>query len=326
MSHSLLVNSSDNSGSIPSDEKGRGKIVFKVRKGDFYDDILKEQDKNWSKNEEKNTDNESETSVEIKGTDDQASSNRISAFSKVNFSKLNAEEKDLRLKNLAKIVKHLRKKIRSYETKNEELQKLPNNFSKTDKLTKNAQKKLINNVLKAHTLLKTYLKNNNDKEKNYIDIFFELIVNNKLKFDSIYFKNIIAQIEKCAKDSENSQENIAKRNQNLNIQNSMKGPQNQQFNYLNIFQDKGKSLIINFNNNNHNNLDYKYNSYPQTLFNNISNSSQQNKPETLNLFDPSLQNGLFPLDNSLNNSILEFYKQNYFLNYTYNMNSYNPKI
>lgn len=317
MSNSVLFNSSDNSESLPSDESGQSKIVFKVRKGDFYDDILKEQDKNWSKNEEKNTDNESETTEEIKITDDQVSSNRISAFSKVNFSKLNGEEKDLRLKNLAKIVKHLRKKIRTYEAKKEAAQKL----SKNDKLTKVAQKKLINNVLKAHTLLKTYLKNSNEKEKNYIDIFFEMIINNKLKFDSIYFKNIIAQIEKCAKDSEISQENEGKL-QNLNIQNLMGNPQNQQYNHFN-----GKSLVINFNNNNHNNLDYNnYNSYPQTLFNSISSSPQHSKQGTFSFFGASLQNGLYPIDNSLNNRIFEFYKQNYFLNYSYNMNSYRSKI
>lgn len=321
MSNSVLFNSLDHSESLPSDESGQGKIVFKVRKGDFYDDILKEQDKNWSKTEDKNTDNESETTEEIKIPDDQVSSNRISAFSKVNFSKLNALEKDLRLKNLAKIVKHLRKKIRTYEAKNEEAQKLSGGFSKNDKLTKAAQKKLINNVLKAHALLRTYLKNCNEKEKNYIEIFFEMIINNKLKFDSIYFKNIIAQIEKCARDFESYQENMGKY-QNLNYQNYLMGcPQNQQFNQFN-----GKSLIINFNNNNHNNLGYRYCSYPQTYFNNISNSPQQSKPGTFYFFGPSLQNGLYPLDNSPNSRIFEFYKQNYFLSYSYNMNSYRAKI
>ena len=97
----------DISSSDISEDKSKGKVVFKVRKGDFYDDLLKEEK---TINE---TENESDSSYEVKGSDEHSSSNRISAFSKVNFSKLNPEEKDLRLKNLAKIVKHLRKKIRN---------------------------------------------------------------------------------------------------------------------------------------------------------------------------------------------------------------------
>ena len=59
------------------DEKNKGKIVFKVRKGDFYDDLLKEDE----------TEKETESCFEIKENDEHSSSNRINSYSKVNFSK-----------------------------------------------------------------------------------------------------------------------------------------------------------------------------------------------------------------------------------------------
>ena len=157
------------------DEKNKGKIVFKVRKGDFYDDLLKEDE----------TEKETESCFEIKENDEHSSSNRINSYSKVNFSKLSPEEKDLRLKNLAKMVKHLRKKIRSYETKNEQNQRYSIS-SKNEKSLKASHKKLISNVIKAHFLLKSHMKN--EKENNYIELFFELLANNKMKIDSSYFK------------------------------------------------------------------------------------------------------------------------------------------
>ena len=263
---------------MDSEDKSKGKVVFKVRKGDFYDELLKE-DKTLNE-----TENESESSFDVKGNEEHSSSNRISAFSKVNFSKLNPEEKDLRLKNLAKIVKHLRKKIRNYETKNEESQKY--NFIKNEKNLKTAQKKLISNVIKAHSLLKSHMKN--EKDKNYIDLFFELITSNKMKLDSSYFKKIVEQIEKCAKESQYKREEDTQ----------------QQFSFLNIYQDKSKPLIINFNNNpissdfNYHSLNI-YNDNPQCFY-----YEQFNKQHAL----------------------YELYKQNLFFNYNYSQNSYNNNI
>lgn len=217
------------------DDKNKGKIVFQVRKGDFYDDLLKEDE----------TENGNESCFEIKENDEHSSSNRISAYSKVNFSKLNPEEKDLRLKNLAKIVKHLRKKIRSYETKNEQNIRY-NILGKNEKSLKASQKKLIANVIKAQSLLKSQMKN--EKEKNYIDLFFELLANNKMKLDSSYFKKITEQIEKCAKETSN----IKKQNESQ-----------KQMSFLNIYQDQSKPLIINFNNSN--SISTEHNYYPSHI-------------------------------------------------------------
>lgn len=277
------------SSDINIEDKNKGKVVFKVRRVDFYDDLLKEQDK-MIKNEENETENDSESFIEIKGNGEHSSSNRISAYSKVNFSKLNPEEKDLRLKNLAKIVKHLRKKIRSYETKNEENQK--SLIGKNEKGLKAAQKKLISNVIKAQSLLKSHMKN--EKEKNFIDLFFELVANNKMKLDSSYFKKIIEQIEKCAKETQNEHKTNAKREEDSK----------QKLSFLNIYQDKSKPLIINFNNNNPISSEYKY--YPS----NIYNENSQNFFEQYNK-----QYALY-----------ELYKQSLFFNYNYSMNSYNNNM
>ncbi len=264
----------DISSSDISEDKSKGKVVFKVRKGDFYDDLLKEEK---TINE---TENESDSSYEVKGSDEHSSSNRISAFSKVNFSKLNPEEKDLRLKNLAKIVKHLRKKIRNYETKNED-----GHCLKNEKNLKTAQKKLISNVIKAQSLLKS------QKDKKYIDLFFKLLASNKMKLDSSFFKKIIEQIEKCAKETQT-------------IEHKKEEDPQQQLNFLNIYQDKSKPLIINFNNNNP--ISSEFNYYPSNIYTDNPQCfyEQFNKQHTL----------------------YELYKQNLFFNYNYSLNSYNSNI
>ena len=50
----------DISSSDISEDKSKGKVVFKVRKGDFYDDLLKEEK---TINE---TENESDSSYEVR--------------------------------------------------------------------------------------------------------------------------------------------------------------------------------------------------------------------------------------------------------------------
>jgi len=69
--------------------------------------------------------------------------NRILANSKVNFSKLSDQEKDHRLKNLAKLVKRLRRKTRNLE----------------QKLKKNANK-ILNRYLSKYLGIKKYKPNN----------------------------------------------------------------------------------------------------------------------------------------------------------------------
>ena len=254
------------------DEKNKGKIVFKVRKGDFYDDLLKEDE----------TEKETESCFEIKENDEHSSSNPINSYSKVNFSNLSPEEKDLRLKNLAKMVKHLRKKIRSYETKNEQNQRYSIS-SKSEKSLKASHKKLISNVIKAHFLLKSHMKN--EKENNYIELFFELLANNKMKIDSSYFKKITEQIEKCVKETANLKK------------------QNESQNHLNIYQDQSKPLIINFNNSN--SISTEHNVVPSNIDLSQNYYEQLNKQHALlELYKQSLFFNYNYSMNSYNNNIM----------------------
>ena len=127
--------------------------------------------------------------------------------------------------------------------------------------------------------------------KKYIDLFFKLLASNKMKLDSSFFKKIIEQIEKCAKETQT-------------IEHKKEEDPQQQLNFLNIYQDKSKPLIINFNNNNP--ISSEFNYYPSNIYTDNPQCfyEQFNKQHTL----------------------YELYKQNLFFNYNYSLNSYNSNI
>jgi hypothetical protein len=118
---------------------------------------------------------------------------RVSAFSKVNFSKLTEYEKDIRLKNLSNLVYRLKRRIERIQFK--------------DKSTKSSQiKKLLSkhveeidnfnfeNLTNALKILKNFPEHSFEDEKNLIKNFIYLIADEKLSPSSINFKKICSQV------------------------------------------------------------------------------------------------------------------------------------
>ena len=104
---------------------------------------------------------------------------RVSAFSKVNFSKLTEYEKDIRLRNLSNLVYKLKRRIEKIQFK--------------DKSTKSSQiKKLLSkhvdeidgfnfeNLTKALKILKNFQEHSFEDEKNLIKNLIYLIADEKL--------------------------------------------------------------------------------------------------------------------------------------------------
>ena len=123
---------------------------------------------------------------------------KISPFSKVNFSKLNSEEKDNRLKNLARLVKRLRRKVRSLENKVKfNSTKILNRhiWNKVGISTKNKneQQEFNFDFDKIVNCLKKTRNSNDieyDDQKHLIENIISFISEDKLKVDSFLYKKL----------------------------------------------------------------------------------------------------------------------------------------
>lgn len=129
------------------------------------------------------------------------SGKRVSAISKVNFTKLSEGEKEERLKNLAVLVKKLRRKVRNLENRfksnaNKILKKyISNNLG--IKKHKSNQEPLdldIDNLCKALKCVRQYEKFDYNDQKHVIENFIKLIAEEKISLDSINFTKICTQI------------------------------------------------------------------------------------------------------------------------------------
>ena len=145
---------------------------------------------------EDESDNEPE--IELNADNDDI---RVSAKSKVNFSKLNENEKDERLKNLAKLVKRLRRKTRNLEQRfksnaNKILGKYISNSLgiKKNKQNNNPLDLSIENLCKSIKILRQYEKFEYKDQSHVIENFINLIAEQKLQLDSISFRKICTQI------------------------------------------------------------------------------------------------------------------------------------
>jgi hypothetical protein len=172
-------------------EIAKNKKIFKIKKFVKYNKFLSEI-----------CSDESSEEVEKPETKKDPKAKKISPFSKVNFSKLKSEEKDERLKNLAKLVKRLRRKVRNLETKvKSNATKLLNKYL-CSKLGINTKNKYIQpefqfdfeKIVKA---LKK-VRDNDDFEysdqKHLIENLINLIADDQLKFDSLAYKRICTQV------------------------------------------------------------------------------------------------------------------------------------
>jgi len=127
---------------------------------------------------------------------------RVSAISKVNFTKLSDAEKDERLKNLAKMVKRLRRKVRNLENRfqsnaNKILNKyLANNLGikKQSKINQYPLDMDIDKLSNALKILRQYEKFEYSDQRHVIENLVNLIANEKLSLDSINFRKICTQI------------------------------------------------------------------------------------------------------------------------------------
>jgi hypothetical protein len=168
----------------------KGKKIFKIKKYVKYNKFLQEicSDEEVSETEKKNF------------AEPQAK--KISPFSKVNFSKLSAEEKDERLKNLAKLVKRLRRKVRNLENKVRfNASKLLNKHI-CNKLGINMKNKYLlpefqfdfDKICKALKRVRNCEDLEYDDQKHLIENIINLIADDKLKLDSLQFRKIASII------------------------------------------------------------------------------------------------------------------------------------
>lgn len=127
---------------------------------------------------------------------------RVSAFSKVNFTKLSEPEKAERLKNLAKMVKRLRRKVGNLQNRfrsnaNKILNKYLCGSLGIKKNSKSNQAPLdfdIDKLGKALKLLRQYERFEYTDQKFVIENFINLIAEEKIQLDSINFTKICTQI------------------------------------------------------------------------------------------------------------------------------------
>jgi hypothetical protein len=168
----------------------RGKKIFKIKKYIKYNKYLSE-----ICSDEELSDNDKNILKDPK-------SKKISPFSKVNFSKLKTEEKDERLKNLAKLVKRLRRKVRNLENKVR--------FNATKLLNKHIWNKLgintknkylkpefnfdFEKIHKALRRLRNYEEFEFDDHKHLIENIINLIADDKLKPSSLAYRKICSLI------------------------------------------------------------------------------------------------------------------------------------
>lgn len=169
-------------------------------------------------NEESQDDEEELTSRSEEENLELTEAKRISAYSKVNFSKLSDAEKDERLKNQAKLVKRLRRKVRNLEKKfkcnankvlnkyfkyyNKESvkkEKKQSNISSPTLNDKGEVKKMnweinIEKLCKAIKVLRNHENFEYEDQAHVLENFINLIAEDKIPFDSINFKKICTQI------------------------------------------------------------------------------------------------------------------------------------
>jgi hypothetical protein len=168
----------------------KGKKIFKIKKYIKYNKYLSE------------ICSEEELSDTDKNVLKDPKSKKISPFSKVNFSKLKTEEKDERLKNLAKLVKRLRRKVRNLENKVRfDATKLLNKhiWNKLGINTKNKYLKPefqfdFEKIHKALRKLRNYQDFEFDDHKHIIENIINLIAEDKLKPSSLLFRKICSMI------------------------------------------------------------------------------------------------------------------------------------
>lgn len=164
----------------------RGRKIFRIKKYVKYNKFLSEicSDEELSDNHK----------TELK----EPKAKKISPFSKVNFSKLKAEEKDERLKNLAKLVKRLRRKVRNLENKVR--------FNPTKLLNKHIWNKLgintknkylqpefqfdFEKICKALKKVRNYEEYEFDDQKHLIENIINLVADENMKIGSLAYKKI----------------------------------------------------------------------------------------------------------------------------------------
>ncbi len=175
-----------------------GRKIFKIKKYTKYNKYLSEicTDSDVT-DEEKN-----------KLKDPQVK--KISPFSKVNFSKLKNEEKDERLKNLAKLVKRLRRKVRNLENKVRfNASKLLNKYVWT-KLGINTKNKYVtpefsfdfDKICRALKRVRNHEDFEFSDQKHLIENLINMIAEGKLKLDSFAYKRICSQVRMLLKNEQ----------------------------------------------------------------------------------------------------------------------------
>lgn len=164
--------------------------IFKIKKYVKYNKFLQEicSDEELSENEKK--------------VYTEPLSKKISPFSKVNFSKLSPEEKDDRLKNLAKLVKRLRRKVRTLENKVRfNATKLLNKHI-CNKLGINTKNKYVlpefhfdfEKVVKSLRKIRNFEEFEYDDQKHLIENIINLISEENLKIESLQYKKLCSII------------------------------------------------------------------------------------------------------------------------------------
>jgi len=167
-----------------------GRKIFRIKKYTKYDKYLNE------------ICTESEHTDEEKNKLKDPKAKKISPFSKVNFSKLKVEEKDERLKNLAKLVKRLRRKVRNLENKVRfNASKLLNKYVWT-KLGINTKNKYVppefsfdfDKICRALKRVRNHEDFEFADQKHLIENLINVIAEDKLKLDSLSYKRICSEI------------------------------------------------------------------------------------------------------------------------------------
>jgi len=195
-----------------TNENKKSKHIFKIKKFHKYDEILDE-----ICSEEDHSEDEKKDPVR----------KRVSAFSKVNFTKLKNEEKDERLQNLSKLVKRLRRKVKNLENKfknntnklltkfishslgiskkkkfsqeennftNNDLNNSTNNISNSNSSNNCSLEIDVDKICKALNNLRNYENFEYEDEKHIIENMINLIAEDKLPLDSINFRKICTQL------------------------------------------------------------------------------------------------------------------------------------
>jgi len=167
-----------------------GRKLFRIKKYTKYNKFLNE------------ICTESDVSDEEKNKHKDLKGKKISPFSKVNFSKLKVEEKDERLKNLAKLVKRLRRKVRNLENKVRfNASKLLNKYVWT-KLGINTKNKYVppefsfdfDKICRALKRVRNHEDYEYADQKHLIENLINMIAEDKLKLDSLGYRRICSQI------------------------------------------------------------------------------------------------------------------------------------